>query len=357
MDKEIIKNTIRELYPLYAQRDILKRAVKENIILNDRKQFRQLAFNTNGSIDVANDENEEKKLCHMVDFPNGLALLEAYAYTKPYRHFCYFEYADLSIEKIKKMIDEGVLKHFDKIAVDEFDFCSVYIVGEKLFFKFPYRLKEESGNAVKYIVLAILDQDHNLLEIRFDKIGIAYKHSITFYKEKIDEVLDYLSDVIGLKITNIDFKAVVEYIKSEKDDVTILAKRMTRNGTTAYLEAYEDEMSTIPILGELDKFIKDQKALLDKNEDTKEVRQRLIRFMQDIEIKSDMPLVKIKLDKLDIKFEITHNYKNESYSLFMLYGQLVGEEMVDHVKKYLMQCYREYRDATSNDSLPTEESQ
>lgn len=102
MDKEIIKNTIRELYPLYAQRDILKRAVKENIILNDRKQFRQLAFNTNGSIDVANDENEEKKLCHMVDFPNGLALLEAYEYTKPYRHFCYFEYADLSIEKIKK---------------------------------------------------------------------------------------------------------------------------------------------------------------------------------------------------------------------------------------------------------------
>ena len=61
------------------------------------------------------------------------------------------------------------------------------------------------------------------------------------------------------------------------------------------------------------------------------------------------------MDESGIKFGITHNYKDTEYSLFMLYGELVGEEMMGSVKEYIMRCYKDFRAATSADSLPTEE--
>ena len=66
-----------------------------------------------------------------------------------------------------------------------------------------------------------------------------------------------------------------------------------------------------------------------------------------------MPLVKIRMDESGIKFGITHNYKDTEYSLFMLYGELIGEEMMGDVKKYIMQCYKELTDAVSAVSIPT----
>lgn len=70
-----------------------------------------------------------------------------------------------------------------------------------------------------------------------------------------------------------------------------------------------------------------------------------------------MPLVKIRMDESGIKFGITHNYKDTEFSLFMLYGELVGEEMVSSVKEYLMQCYKELRTAVSASPLPAEKDQ
>ena len=193
------------------------------------------------------------------------------------------------------------------------------------------------------------------MEIRFDRVGIAYKNSHNYYKARIAEILNYLKENIDLETSDIDFKALVDFMKFERDDITIVAQRMTRNGTTAYLEAYEDEASIIPILGELDSFIETEKDLFDIDENTRAIRDKLQAFRREIEDKSDMPLVKIRMDESGIKFGITHNYKDTEYSLFMLYGELVGEEMMGSVKEYIMRCYKDFRAATSADGLPTEE--
>lgn len=193
-----------------------------------------------------------------------------------------------------------------------------------------------------------------ILEIRFDRVGIAYKNSYTYYKDRIFEILNFLQHNIGLEIEDIDFKAVVEYMK-EKDDITIIAQRMTRNGTTAYLEAYEDA-SIMPILGELDNLIVEHEQLFEINEHTKKIKKMLQDFKKEIEMKSDMPMVKIRMDESGIKFGITHNYKDTNFSLFMLYGELIGEkELMSNVKEYLMRCCRELDAALSVDSVPTEE--
>ena len=67
-----------------------------------------------------------------------------------------------------------------------------------------------------------------------------------------------------------------------------------------------------------------------------------------------MPVVKIRIDESGIKFGITHKYKDTDYSLFMIYGELIREEMMSSVKEYVMQCYKELTAATSADSISTE---
>ncbi len=226
--------------------------------------------------------------------------------------------------------------------VDDFNKPTISILEDKIFFKFSYKLNNNIGKSIKYVILAVIDKEYELLEIRFDRIGIAYKNSNTFYKDKIQDILNFFRGKTGLQIENIDFKAVVE--------------RMTRKGMTAYLEAYEDEAGIIPILGELESFIAEQNDLFDKNADTRLLREKLKAFIMEIEVKSDIPMVKIRMEQSGIKFGITHNYKGTDYSLFMLYGELVGEELMSSVKEYLIQCYKKLNTAISINALPAEEN-
>ena len=67
-------------------------------------------------------------------------------------------------------------------------------------------------------------------------------------------------------------------------------------------------------------------------------------------------MVKVKLDDKDIKFGITHNYKGMEYSLFMFYGELLGDkEMMDYVRNYLVESNRELENCISPNTVPGEE--
>lgn len=357
MDKGVFKNTILEFYPSYTKKELLKQAVNAGLVINNRKHGSQMTLNFTDCIDVSEDGTIEEKFRHILDSENILAMIEEYDYRKPYRHFCYFKYSSLDVAKIEELVKNKRVNVFDKKvqkAIDDSEKPTIYLLGEQIYLKFSYMLQNSAGSTIKHVVLAVIDKDNEVLEIRFDQVGIAYKNSYNYYRDKIAEILTYLEENIELKISAIDFKAVVEYMKSERDDVTIVAQRMTRNGTTAYLEAGEDEASLIPILGELDSFIEKQKDLFDKDDNTREIRKRLQAFRKEIEVKSDMPHVKIRMDESGIKFGITHNYKDTEFSLFMLYGELMGEEMMSSVKEYIMRCYKELRAATSADIVSTE---
>ncbi len=305
MEKDVFKNTILEIYPSYVKKAIFKQAVKDGFVIDNKKHNGQLTLNLNNSVDVTDDKTLDDKFRHMFEQDHMLAVVEEYEYAKPYRHFCYFGYKNLCIAEIKDLV---------------------------------------------------IDKEYELLEIRFDRIGIAYKNSNTFYKDKIQDILNFFRGKTGLQIENIDFKAVVEYMMSEEKDITFMAQRMTRKGMTAYLEAYEDEAGIIPILGELESFIAEQNDLFDKNADTRLLREKLKAFIMEIEVKSDIPMVKIRMEQSGIKFGITHNYKGTDYSLFMLYGELVGEELMSSVKEYLIQCYKKLNTAISINALPAEEN-
>ena len=361
MDKSILKNTILDIYPLYTRKEILKQAVDVGYIIDYKKkingQYSLQSILDDTSIDVSGDTLVDEKCRHMLDSEKVLAVFEEYDYKKPYRHFCYFKYSSMDIEKIEELVKNGQVNVFDEKSrkiIDDFEKPTIYFEKNLIYLKFSYELQNDVGNRIKYVMLAIIDREKQILEIRFDRIGIAYRNSDVFYKNKIAKILNYLEQNVKIYIQKIDFKAVVDYIKSEKMDITFLAQRLTRNGTTAHLEI-EDEANTIPILGELESFIQNQKDLFDIDNNTREIRNRLQDLISEIEIKSDMPFVKILMNKTGIKLGITHNYKGTEYSLFMLYGELLGEEMMGSVKEYVIQCYEDLRAATSVDAISAEE--
>lgn len=359
MEKKIFQNTLMEIYPSYVKKALLKKVVADGLVIDEKPKGGQMVLNLNNSIDVSEYSSIDDKFKHILDSDAILSIFEDYEYRKPYRHFCYFSYKNLSIEKIKALTESKELAVFNKSVnqpVDSFENPTVYPLSDQIFFKFSYRLQDDDGHIIKYVIIAVFDEKNNIFEIRFDRVGIAYKNSYSFYKDKVATIKSYFEEKLGVEFSSIDFRAVVDYMKSEKEDVTILAQRMNRNGSTAYLEAYEGDEITIPILGELENFVAKNKELFEKNDDTKVIRTELQQFLKQIEVKSDMPMVKIRIDETGVRFGITHDYKDTEYSLFMLYGELIGEEMMHSVKEYLMRCYKELRTAVSADSLPEEQA-
>lgn len=351
--KTNLQKTIAEFFPAYLKKELLKQAVNYGLVINNRKKTSQLSLNFADIIDVSEYDSLDKKIDSMLQIDNVLQFIQEFEYKRQYRHFCYFKCSEIASTKLEELVANNTVNLFDKKGnslIDEYEKPSLYIVDNLVYLKFNTRLNNDTGNQINFVIICVLDKEHSIIEFRFDRVGIAYKNSYNFYRNKINEILDYLSSTLDITIENIDFKAIIDYIKSEKDNISIYAQRMQRNGTTAYLEAYDDGDSVMPILGELGTFIEDNKELFDTDINTNLIRDKLQAFIKEIEIKSDMPMVKVKLDDRNIKFGITHNYKGTDYSLFMFYGGLLGnKEVMNYVRNYLIGCNRELENLIQSD--------
>jgi hypothetical protein len=353
--KTNMQKTIAEFFPAYLKKELLKQAVNVGLVINNRKKTSQLSLSFADIIDVSEYDSLDEKINNILQADNVLQFIEEFEYKRQYRHFCYFKCSEIASTKIEELVKNKTVNLFDKKGnslIDEYQKPSLYIVDNLVYLKFSKLLNNDTGNQINFVVICVLDKEHNIIELRFDRVGIAYKNSYNFYRDKINEILDYLSSTLSITIENIDFKAVIDYIKSEKDNISINAQRMQRNGTTAYLEAYDDGDGVMPILGELGAFIKENKELFDTDINTNLIKDKLEAFIKEIEIKSDMPMVKVKLDDRDIKFGITHNYKGTDYSLFMFYGELLRDkEVMSYVRNYLIECNRELESLLQSDPI------
>ena len=353
--KANLQKTISGFYPAYLKKELLKQVINDGLAINNKKKSSQLSFKFADIIDVTECETLDEKIDSILTADNVLHFIEEFEYRRQYRHFCYFKCSEIPSDKLEELVETGKVHLFDKKGdplIASYEKPSLYIVDNLVYLKFSNILNNEIGNQIKFTIICVLDREQNIIELRFDRVGIAYKNSYNFYRDKINSILDYLKENLSVTIENIDFKAVIDYIKSEKDNISIYAQRMQRNGTTAYLEAYDDGDGVMPILGELGGFIEENTELFETDLNTKLIRDKLMAFIKEIEVKSDMPMVKVKLDDKDIKFGITHNYKGTEYSLFMYYGELLGDkEMMGYVRNYLIGCNRELENCISPDNV------
>lgn len=339
------KNTIIDLYPTYLKNSFLKQAIKIGLVTDDPKRGDQLPLKADNVVDVTDCTLLDEKLEKILTKDNIIKFAENFEYNKQYRHFCYFKLLNFNRKKLDTLVNNGniieFLKDNNKLT-EKYNKPSLQFIDELIYIKFSYALKNDTDNRVKFTVICVIDEKNNIIELRMDKIGIAYKNSYTFYRDKIISILNYLNKELDIQVENIDFKSVVEYIKFEKEDMQIYAQRMRRNGTVAYLESNNNNEIVIPILGELHNLIKSNKCLFESNAETKRIKNKLHEFIDEIEIKSDLPMVKLKKKDSKIDFGITHNYKGEDFSFFIFYGELLGDkEMMDYVRNYFVECCNE----------------
>ncbi|SHH90555.1 hypothetical protein SAMN02745135_02617 [Caloranaerobacter azorensis DSM 13643] len=347
-------DTVKNVYPNYFKKNILKQLSKDGLIINDKRVSPkgQISFIMNVSyIDDIDSKieyilkNDDKKICYKY--------IEEFEFNKAYRHSVIFEVKEFKFDIIQDLVDENKILMYKKDST-MYDFIStegdrptLRVEGNKVYLKFNFLLKnrelEDINQYVKYNVLAIIDNEINVLEIRFDRIGLNYKTRHTFYADIIDKVVSKINDLLNITTTTIDFKAVVNYIKEEKDDVSIYAVELLRNGTIAYLDASSNEEMIIPILGELEQLIDTNQNIFNSNNETKKIKDMLKQFIEGIETNSDLPSVKMIWPEKGIKIGIKHNYKDREYSFFMHYDELGDKERIDYVTRYLIECYRELK--------------
>lgn len=347
-------NTLEISYPNYIKKRLLTRLASDGLIINSKRVSNkgQLSLIT----DVSQIEDIDEKFVFMFEQEykyEYLETIEDFEFSKEYRHTVYFEIENLDINKINNLHLDNEVNLYQK-GSRVYDHVDVRASkptlkqsNEDLLIKFNYLLHSKGEGeidrvSIKYVVLAKINIKENILELRLDKVGFDFRNNREFYASIIDRIKNRLKEMLGIEIKNIDFKAVIHYIKSEKDDVLIYAMKMHRNGTIAYLDALSNDELVIPILGELKAFISTNSQLINSNDKTQEIGYRLEKFIEGIENKSDLPSVKMIWPKKGIRLGVEHTYKDRNYSFFMFYDELGdSRERMDYVREYLINSYKE----------------
>lgn len=363
--KECLFKTLKELYPVYFKKKILKRMSEDGVIINDKRKTLNGQLNMM-MINVSDIDSIDEKLRYILAYDNeniGNMIhkyIEEFEFEKEYRHSCFFELENYNEDLLPNIINEGKANIFIKNSEsydcinNQFLKPTIKDTQDEIYIKFNHKLVNRQNNEIKYVIMAIIHKKDRLIEIRFDRVGGEYKDPTNdFYADIINKTINVVKELLNVETNNIDFKAIIDYMKDEKEDVCIYAQKMTRNGSVAYLEALNNkdtignEELVIPILGEFKVFINNNKELFNKSKDTKEIKNKLEELIKEIEVTSDLPKVKITWIKEGIKVGIDHEYKGNEYSFFMYYDELnEGKERMDHVREYLNNCYRELKDQT-----------
>lgn len=352
--KKLLIDTLEVLYPNYLKKKIIKEMADSGRVVNSKRNLKQL--NIMDVIDVSELKDEDSKLNHILNYDqeeNLFKYIEEFEFNKSYKHSVMFELENFSQDKIHESLEEKkVILYKREAGMQDFVNSEEIIptlkqVNENIFIKFSYliesRIIGSNLKPIKYIVLCNFDLDNNILELRFDKVPQGYHTTKEFYTQMINDTIARLHNLFDIKTKNIDFKAIIEYIRSIEDDkIYIYAMEMHRNGSKAYLDSMSNAEMTIPILGELKKFIIENKELFDSNKETIEIKGKLNNFIENIEVTSDLPSIKVIWPENNTRVGIKHDYKGEEYSLIMYYDELIeSKEKMDYVRKYFMQRYRE----------------
>ncbi|WP_277673355.1 hypothetical protein [Piscibacillus halophilus] len=355
---QLILRTLQNLYPNYLKKRLLNRLAEDGLIINNKRISSKGQLSLITDVSFIEDINEKFRTILEQDSDNVcFKYVEDFEFTKEYRHVSYFQIKNFSNEKLDKLVIEDKINFFKKDH-EMFDLVdssaskpTIKRSKDDVFIKFCYLLDnkvESSKGSIKYVVLAKINTKDNILEICLDKVSYDYKLQKDFYALIIDDIKQTLEEMLKIQIFDIDFKAVVNFIKSERDDVSIYAMKMHRNGTVAYLDAQSNEDLMIPILGELQAFIEQNKDLINVNKETKEIGRKLEDFIEGIEVKSDLPSVKMIWPSKGIKLGVDHGYKDRHYSFFMFYDEL-GEsrERMEYVREYLIDSFSELNNPTT----------
>ncbi|MFQ8630331.1 MAG: hypothetical protein ACLSAJ_03380 [Intestinibacter bartlettii] len=363
--KNLLINTFKFHHPKYLTSKLIKQLSDNGFINNSkRKSIKNSAPLLSGLIDiidVSEIENPNDKIEFILNSDNAaFKHIEHFEFFKSYRYSVIFNLTELDIQKTLNSIRENKLKSFrresddfDNISLDCKDIIpTVGFFQDELIVKFSYLLTPKNTDSelsnIKYTVVCIIDEDNSILEMRFDRVAKDYHTLKDFYTVIVDNTITLLNEIMGISLENIDFKAIIDYIRiNDYPDINIYAFEMRRNGGRASLDADSNEDLIIPILGDLQDLIKENNELFEANKDTIKIKDKLEYLIDDILSTSDLPSVKVFWPDQDSRVGIKHEYKNQGYSLFIFYDNLKeSKERMDYVRNYFIEAYRKLNEKT-----------
>lgn len=345
INKNIIRTTVQKEYSTYIQKKLLKKLEDKKLIKNDKRiKFEQ------GMIDVSTMGPEKAKINFLFEnMPLMHKMCEEYEYEKGYRYTYLFKYDSMDKDRIKEHIKEGRVVVFtdDEICND----ISKMIIAnptykedeKRIYIKFSLRLssKLDNGDTIKHIILVVIHKDSNLLEIRQDIVSMLYNPRDKFYEENTKKVISWLKAHINLQDKKLDLQAIIRHMKTtKKEEVTITALKLKRDGMIAELDAATNTEQILPILDELRKKIYTEE-IFEIDDNTRKIKEMLEEFIEDIEENSDLPAAKAYWIGEKYKVNAYHGETVDEIPYLRWIGELRDKESIDYVTRYIMQCERE----------------
>jgi hypothetical protein len=201
-------------------------------------------------------------------------------------------------------------------------------------------------------MLAVYYPHYNIVEIRVSTISRFLRNDENdFYNERISEVRRKFEAKFSVNLDALPLDRAVNYIAENDRNVKVSSQKMQlANGGDATLNSSQssDEI-VLPILGELNAIINDNKELFEANEECQIVRQLLEDFIKDTEETSELPWRslrwpnEIKRRTIQVKFNFVNllSTNPNDFTLMEHYTNGRGMEGMNYVTRYIIEKYNE----------------
>ncbi|MBT2215704.1 hypothetical protein KK120_07705 [Virgibacillus dakarensis] len=350
---EFLTTTIKETYPKYAQRKILKELERDRIVHLKSNQNATL-FDDQNIVNLVDVPDDEKLPRAIQENQKAIGYIEKTEFRKSYKYAVVFSVSNFEEDEINQLLENKLMQDFDDeghgfdklfdpdkdIEViptkTDIDDNVVILKFSKLFT--GYLPSNGAKKQIKYPILAIYYKTLDVLEIRFDPIKGYFKQDEYFYHKQIQFVLEWFNENLSCELDDINLPPIIEYICNlDEEDVNVHSQAMSlKSGGRAVLDTGVNENYVLPLLGELKELIKANEELFNENH---EIKNLIENFILETEETSDLPWISLVWKDSNSKgtvVKFNHNYMNQGYTLLQYYGLQTEMERMNNVTEYII---------------------
>ncbi|BCC32535.1 hypothetical protein [Bacillus cereus] len=361
--KNVIQTTIKEVYPNYLVKTLLKKLEEKGTISYKTDLLSQDAYIfSNEDESIYYPRYDTTELLTALDHKTNdvISTLQEQEYESPYSYSVLFEIQEEWASNLKNALDEGVIistesddylhdklgstvsnckPSYKKVAGLDILKFSLHLVGY---------LPQETDNKreIVYPIICLLNDETNMLEIRYEKVkGYISNGEGEFYIKKIEEVKQRLEHLLGIELLAINLSSIVKYIKetlneSEEHEVAVSAQALEyHTGSKAVLDTGNNDNMILPLIGNLKDILRTHEDLFNANDETKHIQEMLEEIILEAEYLSDHPWItlawknEVKSKVLKVKF--LFNYHGQDFSVLQYYGNNADSERMSYVTQFI----------------------
>lgn len=364
--RHVIETTIREVYPNYLIKQLLKILEAENIISYKNQESLledPYIFESHDDFSYQPTYDAEELLIALEHKTSDvISIIQNQEYDSPYSYSVLFEINGEWGETLKGAIDKNLILSteiadflYDDLS-ESVDNCtpSYKKVADLHILKFSLHLtgylpqENDNKREIIYPIICLLNSKTNTLEIRYEKAKgylTSGENGNGFYIRKIQEIQQKLEELLGIELLAINLSPIVKFIKetlndSDDNEVVISAQSLQyHTGSKAVLDTGNNDNMILPLIGNLKDILKNHATLFKANTETIQIESMLEEIISEAEYLSDHPWItlawknEVKSKVLKVKF--LFNYQGQDFSVLQYYGSNADSERMSYVTQFI----------------------